>query len=146
LTTFVDTNVFVYARDSGQTSKQPIARHWLDHLWMSGTGRLSVQVLNEYYVTVTRKLSKVLPVDAARADVSDLRAWKPVPVSAALISAAWDVEDRFGLSFWDSLIVAAARQARCRRLLSEDLQDGQDFDGVIVVSPFTHHPGDVDDG
>ncbi len=77
MTTFVDTNVFVYARDSGQTSKQPIARHWLDHLWMSGTGRLSVQVLNEYYVTVTRKLSKVLPVDAARAEVGTVGGDRP---------------------------------------------------------------------
>lgn len=137
---FVDTNVLVYARDASELEKQPVAREWIDRLWRTRQGRLSVQVLNEYYVTVTRKLHPGMSRGDAQADIRDLVSWDPMPVDAALLNHAWEVENRFGLQFWDALIVASAQQAGCRHLLTEDLQDGQDLDGVLVVSPFTHMP------
>ena len=75
---FVDTNVLVYARDASERDKQRRASAWMAHLWRTGSGRLSVQVLQEYYVTVTRKLQPGLPKKDARADVQDLLAWKPL--------------------------------------------------------------------
>jgi predicted nucleic acid-binding protein len=140
MTIFVDTNVFVYARDSSQPGKQPAAARWLEVLWSTRTGRTSTQVLSEYYVTVTRKLTPGLPVVEARGDVEDLGAWKPLAIDDVLVRSAWIVEDRYGFSWWDSLMVAAAEHLRCSHLLTEDLQDGQELDGLTVVDPFRHEP------
>ena len=133
---FVDTNVLVYARDASEPEKQPQAAAWVEHLWRTRTARLSFQVLQEYYATTTRKLRPGLPPEQARADVRDLVAWRPVPVGTQLLEAGWTVEDRFGLSCWDALIVAAARFAGCEYLLTEDLQHGAEFEGLQVVDPF----------
>ncbi len=141
---FVDTNVFVYARDVSAGEKHLRARHWVNELWRARAGRVSMQVLHEYYVTVTRKLSPGLPPPEARRDVRDLMLWRPVPLEGPLAEAAWSIEDRYRLSFWDALVVAAARRAGCERLLSEDLQGGQDFEGTIVINPFLHGPDDLD--
>jgi predicted nucleic acid-binding protein len=105
------------------------------------SGRLSYQVLQGYYVTVTRQLRPGLPPSEARADVRDLLAWRPVPVQADLLEAAWRVEARGEVSFWDALVVAAARSAGCTRLLTEDLAEGRRLGGVTVASPFVHEPG-----
>jgi len=138
---FVDTTVLVYARDASEPEKQPQAAAWVEHLWRTRTARLSFQVLQEYYATTTRKLRPGLPPEQARADVRDLVAWRPVPVGTQLLEAGWTVEDRFGLSCWDALIVAAARIAGCEYLLTEDLQHGAEFDGLQVVDPFRAAPG-----
>ena len=137
---FVDTNVLVYFRDSTEPEKQAAAAEWMAHLWERGSGRLSQQVLREYYVTVTGKLDPGLPPGEAREDVLAFRAWNPLEADLGLIEDAWTVEDRYGLSFWDALIVAAARRLDCAILLTEDLQDAQDLDGLVVRSPFTHRP------
>lgn len=144
MTTFMDTNVLVCARQADETVKQPVAAGWLAHLWDSNQGRVSTQVLNEYYVTVTRKLDPPVTVADARADVADLAGWEPVGIDGDLVAAAWEIEDRYGLHFWDALVVAAAQAAGCDTLLTEDLQDGQDLDGVVVVNPFLHAPPDPD--
>jgi predicted nucleic acid-binding protein len=141
VTTFVDTNVLVYARDTSEPDKQPLATAWMEHLWRTQTGRTSVQVLNEYYVTVTRKLSPGLDRATARNDVRDLEAWRPTAIDHATMVTAWDLEDRFSLSWWDSLIVASAIELGCDRLLTEDLQDGQEFNRLVVTNPFRHTPG-----
>ena len=138
---FVDTNVLVYSRDTSERTKQPQAAAWLEHLWRERTGRVSVQVLQEYYVTVTRKLSPGMAPADARRDVLHLATWRPVAIDEAMLEDAWVGEDRWGLSFWDALIVSAARATGCRHLLSEDLQDEQEFEGVTVVDPFAHAPG-----
>jgi predicted nucleic acid-binding protein len=140
---FVDTNVLVYARDLSEGSKQEQALVWVEHLWETRSGRLSYQVLQEYYVTMTRKLRPGLPPSDARADVRDLLAWRPVAVQADLLEAAWRVEARGEVSFWDALIVAAARNAGCSHLLTEDLAEGRRLGGVTVASPFVHEPGDL---
>ncbi len=133
---FVDTNVLVYARDASDMGKQAIAAAWMEHLWTSAGGRLSVQVLQEYYVTVTRKLDPGLSSEEAREDVRDLAAWRPLRLDQPIVEAAWRMEDRYGLSFWDSLIVAGAQAAGCEALLTEDLQHGLDIDGLRVADPF----------
>jgi len=140
---FVDTNVLVYARDASEPEKQPQAAAWIDHLWRTRTARLSFQVLQEYYATTTRKLAPGLTPEQARADVRDLLAWRPVSVGTELLEAAWSVEDRFGLSCWDALIVAAARIAGCEYLLTEDLQHGAELEGLQVVSPFRAAAGSL---
>lgn len=137
---FVDSNVLVYARDASEGTKHERAIEWLTHLWTTHSGRLSFQVLHEFYVTVTRKLDPGLTSDEARADVRSLLAWRPIGAEAHVLEGAWDVEDRFGLSFWDAMIVSAAKAAGCQRLLTEDLRDGQEIDGLQVASPFAHAP------
>jgi predicted nucleic acid-binding protein len=138
---FVDSNIFLYAVDDADPHKQRIARDWRAEMWKSRLGRVSFQVLNEFYVNAVRL--KPASRDEARAEVRDLLAWNPVVVDAAVIERGWKLQDRYQLSFWDALIVAAAKTASCRFLLTEDLQDGQKLDGVEVVNPFLHGPGSV---
>ncbi|GBD31508.1 MAG: twitching motility protein PilT [Gemmatimonadales bacterium] len=136
---FVDTNVLVYARDASEPEKQPRAMQWIEQLWRQRAGRLSTQVIQEYYVTVTQKLQPGLDRAAARSDVRALAAWEPVVPDIWLVEDAWQLQDRYGFSFWDALIVAAAVRSRCAYLLSEDFEDGLAVDGVVtVVNPFLH--------
>ena len=132
---FVDTNVFVYRHDGSDPSKQSRAEQWIRLLVRSRTGRLSFQVLQELYATLTRKrLNLARPY--AREIVEVLAEWEPVAVDHALLDRAWLLEERHTLSWWDSLIVAAAQTCECSVLLTEDLQDGYEFDEVRVVNPF----------
>ena len=140
---FVDTNGFVYARDRTDAAKHRRALQWLAVLWDERAGRVSWQVLQEYYVTATRKLHPPRDTFDAREDVAALVTWQPIPIELSTIDAAWAIEDRFGLSWWDALIVAAAQAGGCTHLLTEDLQDGQSFGDVTVVSPFLHEPDGV---
>ena len=141
---FVDTNVLVYFRDSRVKGKQERADQWLDFLWETRRGRLSRQVLQEYYTTVTRKLKPGLAPEEARADVRALFQWLAPVDPAALMESAWDLQDRFSLSFWDALIVGAAANLGCAHVLTEDLPSGQDLGGVEVVSPFERLPSELD--
>ncbi len=140
---FVDTNVLVYRRDSEQGEKQALARAWMERLWARRSGRLSFQVLQEYYVTVTAKLSPGLDSESARSDVRSLLSWHPITVDKRVLEGAWVIQDHYQLSWWDALIVAAAQVADCRFLLTEDLQDGQELGEVRVVSPFKNSPESV---
>lgn len=139
---FVDTNVLLYDRDARDRAKHEAAARWLEHLWEERTGRLSFQVLSEFYVAVTRKLDPGLRPDEAREHVRLFLAWHPIPVDEPVLESALALQDTCKLSFWDSVIVAAARLGGCRFVLTEDLQDGQDLAGVIVVDPFRHAPSD----
>lgn len=134
---FVDTNVFLYARDAGEPVKRPRAVSWLEHLWAERLGRTSMQVLSEYYVNATRKLDPGLSPDEAWDDVEMLLTWNPLPIDALLLQTGREIERRHRLSWWDSLIVGAARLQGCSLLLSEDLQDGAVIGGVTVRSPFS---------
>jgi predicted nucleic acid-binding protein len=137
---FVDTNVLVYERDVRDPAKQQRAHGWLAHLWRTRGGRLSFQVLSEFYWTVTRKLRPGMEPGLARRYVRTLAAWRPIPTEARVIEAAWAFQDRYALSFWDGLIVGSARASGCSYLLSEDFQDGQDLAGLKVVNPFRVEP------
>src|SRR6267378_7141346 len=135
---FVDTNVFIYALDQVDLRKHQAARIWRAELWKSRRGRTSFQVLQEFFVNATQK--SLSSRDEARAEVRDLVAWNPVALDAVTLDHSWKIQDRYQLSFWDALIVAAARQALCGYLLTEDLQADQDIDGVVVVNPFRTAP------
>jgi len=138
---FVDSNVLLYAVDDADPRKQRVARDWRAELWKSRLGRTSFQVLSEFSVNAVRL--KPAATDEARAEVHDLLSWNPVILDAAVMEQGWKLQDRYQLSFWDSLIVAAAKAASCRFLLTEDLQNGQKLDGVEVVNPFLREPGSL---
>lgn len=137
---FVDTNILVYSLDAGAGDKQRRAAAWMAVLWSTGRGRISTQVLHEFYFTVTRKLRPGLNREEAQAQIRDLLSWRPVPLDESLLERAWPLEARFGFSFWDALIVAAAQATGSGMLLTEDLQDGQRVDELLVVNPFLHDP------
>ena len=138
---FVDTNVFLYAMDASDLSKQAAASAWRTHLWKQHSGRTSFQVLQEFYVKAVQKWPGAL--NAARAEVRDLLAWRPVSVGPGILLESWKIQDRYRLSFWDSLIVAAAKASSCRFLLTEDLQHGQDLDSLEVLNPFRRDPASL---
>jgi len=141
---FVDTNVLVYSRDTRNASKQQRAHEWMEFLWDTKRGRLSPQVLHEYYETVTRKLKPGLTSEEARADVRALFHWL-VPIEAPLVlEAAWHLQARGSFSFWDALILAAAQAMDCGFVLSEDMGAGQEIEGMRVVNPFRTRPRDLD--
>jgi predicted nucleic acid-binding protein len=133
---FVDTNVFVYARDGRDPAKKTTAEGLLRELWIEQRGRTSVQVLSEYYATVTRKLKPGLPPDEAWEEIGDLLTWEPQPINRSLLLQAREVERRFRLSWWDSMIVAAAQLQNCALLMTEDLQHGLVCGTVAVRNPF----------
>jgi predicted nucleic acid-binding protein len=138
---FVDTNVLIYAVDRADLQKQQAAQRWREWLWETNRGRISFQVLQEFYVNATKKQPSAQA--EIRKEIGDLMAWQPITLDAGVMVRAWKIEDRYRISFWDSLIVAAARVANCRYLLTEDLQRGQDFDGVMIVNPFLSVPSSL---
>jgi predicted nucleic acid-binding protein len=137
-TIFVDTNVFIYAVDLADPRKQQVAQSWISGLWTTRRGRLSLQVIHEFYAKVCQK--SLSAREQARAEARGLFAWRPVAMDSVLAEHAWKLQDRYQLSFWDALIVAAAKSAACTFLLTEDLRSGQDFDSLLVVNPFTTDP------
>jgi predicted nucleic acid-binding protein len=133
---FVDSNLLLYYVDPRDTQKQARAAEWLEKLWMTGTGRLSWQVLHEFYWNAVRKMR--LQPASAREMVEDLAHWKPVDTSTGLIQQAWQWMDAAQLSYWDALIVAAGQRSGARFLLSEDFQSDRQYDDIRIVNPFLH--------
>jgi predicted nucleic acid-binding protein len=138
---FVDTNVLIYAVDQADLHKQQAAQAWREWLWETNRGRVSFQVLQEFYVNAIRKQPSAQA--EIRKEIGDLLSWQPITLDASVIVRAWKIEDRYRISFWDALIVAAAKAATCRYLLTEDLQSGQELDGVMVVNPFVSIPASL---
>ena len=133
---FVDTNVFVYRHDSSDPSKQACAEQWIRLLVHNRSGRLSFQVLQELYVSLTHERRLNFGRSEAQEIIKVLATWQPVAADLAMLNRAWDLQDRFPLSWWDALIISAAQTCECKVLLTEDLQDGQEFGAVQVVNPF----------
>ena len=133
---FVDTNVLVYAYDRGAGSKHERALSLVENLWREGNGALSTQVLQEFYVNVRRKAQKPISHNQARLLIADYLSWNPVINDGAILLEAIDVEKRYKLSFWDSMIVVAAQKSGASVLCSEDFNDGQKFGPVQVQNPF----------
>lgn len=134
---FADTNLLLYARDDSSPIKQARAATWRDRLWREGTGRLSAQVISEYYVNLKRAAGTRMSAEEAWAQASRYLAWKPRAIDDEALSTARGIERRYKISWWDSLIVAAAQLQGCELLLTEDLQDGMAFGSLVVRSPFT---------
>ena len=133
---FVDANILLYSEDSRDLKKQQTALLWLDELWRRQSGRVGVQTLNEFYVNATRKLNPRLPQDDARAKVRRFAAWQPWQIDQATLESAWAIESRYGLHYWDSLVIAAAQHTGCRYVLSEDMAHQQYYGTLQVMNPF----------
>lgn len=133
---FVDTNVLVYAEDKDAKQKHEIARDLLVRMWDERDGALSVQVLQEFYVTATRKLKRPLSSAKALEIVEQYLTWTVVENTGKLLTGAIDLQQRHHLSFWDAMVVQAALEARCGTLYSEDLNAGQRFGSLVIVNPF----------
>lgn len=135
---FVDTNVLLYSSDPADRLKQEAARLWLSALWEHAAGSISWQVLHEFYVNALRKLGT--PAPKARATVQAFALWQPVDTSLGLVQRAWFWMDEARLSYWDSLIVAAAERSGSAWLVSEDFQSGRKLGKVTVMNPFHASP------
>jgi predicted nucleic acid-binding protein len=136
VTSFVDTSILIYAEDRESKDKHQVARALVVNLWDSREGVVSVQVLQEFYVNVTRKLKKPLTVAKAKQIVEEYLTWTVIDNTGAMLVDAIELQRKAQLSFWDALIVQAAIQAGCDRLYSEDLNPGQRFGPVLVMNPF----------
>lgn len=137
--TFIDTNVLIYAHDVDAKGKQEAAKSILREQWRNRTGILSPQVLQEFYVNVTRKIPRPISKNAARMVVSSYTIWCVDTTSAEILSA-FQIEDQSKIGFWDALIVASALKGGARRILSEDLNAGQMIAGIRIENPFSTAP------
>ena len=137
--TFVDTNVLIYAHDIDAGPKHEIAKSVIRELWSNRAGLLSTQVLQEFYVNVTRKIASPLPKVSARAVIHSYASWC-IENTLVDISTAFRIEDESQIGFWDALIIASAAKSGATRLISEDLNSGQTVMGVAIENPFAAIP------
>ena len=133
---FLDTNILVYAHDNTSGRKHEIARNLIRELWAAGNGVLSTQVLQELYVTVTRKIPRPLDGASALRILRALGEWELHQVSLDTITRGAELSSLHQLSFWDGLIIASASAARARFLVTEDLQHGFRVGELEIVNPF----------
>ena len=133
---FVDSNVLIYAHDEDAGVRQRRAAEWLEKLWESRTGCLSTQVMQEFYVNVTQKIKTRLSPGAAREILRNYTPWVHAPLTALTVLRASEIAEVWKLSFWDSMIVAAAEQEGAGELLTEDMNPGQVIAGVKILNPF----------
>ncbi len=133
---FVDTNVFVYAYDDSEPEKRQRTFEVLDELAKSSTLVISTQVLQEFYVVVTRKLKTRLKPAIAEGALNLLLGYPVIQVAPDAILSAARSSREHRLSFWDALILQTAREGGCTKVLSEDMQDGFQLDGVTVENPY----------
>lgn len=141
---FIDTNILLYAHDDSAGAKRDRARALLEQLWESREGCLSVQVLQEFFVNVTRKIAKPLDTETAKEIVADFARWHVHVPAADDVLGAIGIHQRTGISFWDAMIVRSAAEMGCAVLYSEDLNAGQEYSGVRAENPF--QPTDADRG
>ncbi len=137
---FVDTNVLVYAYDRTAGAKHERARELLSGLWQRRDGRLSIQVLQEFYVTTTQKLARPLDSERASNIISDLAEWTTHRPTVGTVLGAMRIQTHHRISFWDALIVASAVELGCPTIWSEDLNPGQSYESVKVANPFVGLP------
>jgi predicted nucleic acid-binding protein len=125
----------VYAHDEDADTRHQIAKEVLGDLWRERKGVLSVQVLQEFYVNVTRKIRSPLPKELARLVVNSYTIWC-VETTPAEITTAFRIEDESRIGFWDALIISSAVKSGATRILSEDLNAGQRIAGILIQNPF----------
>jgi len=133
---FLDTNILVYAYDLSSGRKHDIARNIVADLWNLRTGALSIQVLQELFINVTKKIPNPLDIKTARDIVRDFLLWEVADNDGDLMLAAMDVQIKYHYAFWDSLIIAAAIKSGASILLTEDLNNGQIIEDVVIKNPF----------
>jgi predicted nucleic acid-binding protein len=137
---FVDTNVLIYAYDVSAGNKHKTAKTIMMDLWDSGRGIISIQVLQEFFVNITKKVSKPLEIKLAKDIIRDLLNWEVIIIDGESLLEAIELHVRHQYSLWDSMILKAAQKGGAIILLSEDLKDGQTIDGVTIKNPFMETP------
>ncbi|HEX2010670.1 MAG TPA: PIN domain-containing protein [Roseateles sp.] len=137
---FVDTSVLILSEDGARPEAQALALAWLKLLWQQRAGRVSTQVLNDFYRLVTTRVQPPMPNGDARAEVRRYQRWNPWAVDHATVESAWSIESRFGLAYADALIVAAAKAQGCELLLSLELPHQQQYDSVQILNPLLTGP------
>jgi predicted nucleic acid-binding protein len=133
---FFDTNILVYGFDNTDQRKYAIASDLIIQAYQKGNGVLSTQVLKEFFVTVTQKISRKMPLDSAEQAIRDFALWRVVETSVSLILKAITFHRQHNLSFWDAMIVAAAKVSNCATLFTEDLPHDSKIENVHIVNPF----------
>lgn len=132
---FVDTNILVYAHDASAGPKHDRARTLVEDLWRTRSGVVSTQVLQELCVNLRRKAGRPLDLKTTREIVTDYLSWEVVVNTGESVLEALDIENRYGISFWDALVIQAAESSGAAVLYSEDLSDGQTYGSVRIVNP-----------
>lgn len=133
---FVDSNILIYAHDLDAGARQQRSADRLWELWDTHTGRLSTQVLQEFYVNVTQKIRRPLSRSSAREVVRNYNSWVHSPITPGTVVRASEIGETWRLLFWDSMILAAAEQSQAALVLSEDMKHGEIIAGVKIVNPF----------
>jgi predicted nucleic acid-binding protein len=131
---FIDTNVLLYAQSKhpDESEKRDLAREALRRPGIA----FSSQVLGEFYVNVTRKISPPISHDSAVQILRKLETFPILPIGPGEVFRALEIRKLYSISYWDALVVAAAQTLKCCVILSEDLNNGQDYGGVEVINPF----------
>jgi len=137
---FVDTSVLILSEDGAQPEAREQVMAVLRLLWQQRRGRLSTQVLNDFYRLVTTRIEPPMPNGDARAEVRRYQRWQPWAIDHATVESAWSIESRFGLPYADALIVAAAKAQGCTRLLSLELKHELQLDSVQILNPLLMAP------
>ncbi len=133
---FLDTNIIIYAYDATAGEKHRIARDILVDLWNSGRGLLSAQVLQEFFVTVTRKIQNPIGPELAGDIIDGFLKWDTVSITAESVADAIGIHLRYKYSFWDSMIVEASIRGGAALLLTEDFSGGQKIGDLRIKNPF----------
>ena len=133
---FFDANILVYAHDPRDQMKQAVAQSLLADAFANDTGALSAQVLGEFFNTATRRLPNRLSVEEAMQVIEQVSVLPVVALDLELVRRAVTTSQRYQISYWDGLIIAAADRAGCTRVFTEDLNDGQAYHGVVAINPF----------
>ena len=133
---FIDTNIIIYAYDVSAGKKHRVAGNILNDLWDSGQGVISTQVLQEFFVNVVQKIPKPIDKKLAKEIVRDFLKWHVVVNNGGSILDAIDIYEKYGYSFWNSMIIEAAIKGGAVVLMSEDLHHGQVISGVTIRNPF----------
>jgi len=140
MTVFIDTSVLILSEDGAHSEQREQVLACLRELWRTRSGRVSTQVLNDFYRLVTTRIAPPMPNGDARAEVRRYQRWNPWAIDHATVESAWSIESRFGLAYADALIVAAAKAQGCTVLLSLDLPHEQVYDSVQVLNPLLAMP------
>jgi predicted nucleic acid-binding protein len=133
---FVDTNIFVYAYDSSAGKKHETARALVKQLWESQSGCISVQVLQELFVSLTRKVNPPIEIDLATQIVRDLSTWLTYFPGREDVLQAIEICQRYKISLWNAMIIQSAKRCSCKQIWSEDLSTSQTYDHIQILNPF----------
>jgi len=133
---FLDTNILVYAFDALEGEKHTQAKHLIEKLWDTKTTWLSVQVLLEFHSAITRARSKSFSVKESQAVISTFQYWKIFSPRASDVVQAISIQEKYHLSIWDAMIIQSAHACGCKVIYSEDLNPGQEIEGIKIVNPF----------